>query len=158
MNTYRNRISNPFRMNTYEKTGGGRTPPSPTLSVSLVYPDCPLQRAHSCLPRPHLGEGRTLSPLPSTSTHLLTFQQLPHSLHRPDPRKTPHLACFQLLADSFKNNGGVGVCLTHSCFTLLPSAATHLLISQRLAHSLPKTPECTPILLYPETLSGGAIL
>src|SRR6267154_2984696 len=45
----------------------------------------------------------------------------------------------------------------HRRHPLLPCAATHLLISQQLAHCLLKTPGCTPIILYPEGLFRGAI-
>src|SRR6267154_373000 len=37
INTYRKRISNPFRMNTYEKTGGGGGGPLSTVGPEIAY-------------------------------------------------------------------------------------------------------------------------
>jgi len=56
MNTYRNRISNPFRMNTYEKTGGGGggTPTRPFSRSLLFTPSVSREGCsflHSFLPR-----------------------------------------------------------------------------------------------------------
>ena len=72
MNTYRNRISNPFRMNTYEKTWGGGTPTRP-FSV------------RPCLPRVSPARGALFfTLLPCAATHLPSFQSFPHSLEK-DP-------------------------------------------------------------------------
>src|SRR6266705_712158 len=46
----------------------------------------------------------------------------------------------------------------HRRHPLLPRAATHLLTSQQLPHSLLKTPGCTPTILCPGGFLRGAIL
>src|SRR5256885_9615189 len=67
INTYKISISNPFRMNAYEKTGGGDTPsrfgnlPDPTFYI-LLHSLHALCRS-----------------LPSRATHLAFFQSLAHS-------------------------------------------------------------------------------
>src|SRR5882757_2703929 len=57
INTYRNRISNPFRMNTYEKTGGGG------LAVPK-WDSLPPQMLHALASLFHsLAKGRNASPI-----------------------------------------------------------------------------------------------
>src|SRR6266705_1051336 len=167
MNTYRNRIFNPFRMNTYEKTGGGGTPIADPLGLSCL-PRLPSTKGALLFTPAASGRGAHSFTLFAEHGNSSSYFSIASALFA-QTRSTENAASLLfstscgLFQKQWRGGGMPYSLLLHSLAergnsSSYFSTACALFLVPKDSLRERETLGCTPILLYPESLSGGAIL